>query len=302
MVFGIIEAEYLPFNEKKKRADMKKRFSITYQNKTEGAQRRFAIASATGFLETAFPLSGETLRPEEIVQARAAGLTVESLRLPSDGVNLLWAASPEKPRPENALPSDTPETDDSAWQMLKQIYASYFNFAMTVGVTRVILTPTLGTGVAPVSQAGLARFRALAAMAREKGVRLLIENDQSAPHFEAAVRVVCDGFHGVSFAPARAWRYFKTSAIPPYATAHLLRISLDDERDGEFGYLPKEGETDFGPLAKSLAPLHFRGTLAVSPDAQLPLYRDLDTYALSMRAYDRLCTVLHLFKKEEGVV
>jgi hypothetical protein len=200
------------------------------------------------------------------------------------------------------LPSDTPETDDGTWQLLKQIYASYFAFAVGVGVTRVIFTPTEGTEVAPVSQVGLARLRTLAAMAKEKGVQLLIENDRSAPHFEAAVRVVCDGFHGVSFAPARAWQYFETSAIPPYAAEHLLRLSLDDGRDGAFGYLPFEGTTDFRPLAKSLAPLRFRGTLALSPDASLPAYRDLDTYTLSVRAYDQLGTLLRLFKKEEGVV
>lgn len=281
---------------------MKKHFSITYQNKAEGADRRFAIAVATGFTETAFSLADGNIRPEEISFARGAGLQVESLRLPADCVNLLWELSPEKPRPEDALPSDVAETDDSNWQRLKQLYTSYFAFAATLEIPRVIMTPSLGTDVPPVSQAGLARFRTLAALARERGVRILIENDRSAPHFSAAVGAVCDGFHGVSFAPARAWRQSGKSELHERVAPHLMRLSLDDVRGEDFGYLPLEGETNFRPLAKSLAPLHFRGTLAITPNVSLPAYRDLDTYTLSSRAYDQLASLLRLFKKEEGVV
>lgn len=281
---------------------MKKRYSIAYMNQTESAGRRFAFAMASGFVETAFSLAGGAFSPEESSAARAAGLHVEALRLPSDGVNLLWEPSPMKEREEDSLPSDPPVADETTWEMLKQLYDSYFSFALGVGVDRVILAPSYGTGLPPVSQTGLGRFRALAALAREKGIRLLIENDKSAPHFEAAARVVADGYHGISFSPAKAWRYFGTSALPHYAAEHLLRLSLDDGKGDDFGYLPLDGDTDFRPFARSMASLHFRGTLAIAPDASLYPYRDLDTFTLFTRAYDGLSSLLRLVKEEEGVV
>ena len=281
---------------------MKKRFSIAYQSRSEGAERRFALALASGFVETAFSMADGGIRPEEPAAARAAGLAVEALYLPSDGVNLLWEPSPARAQAEDVLPSDETVADDTTWEMLKQLYVSYFTFAAGIGVDRVILRPSLGTGLPPVSQTGLGRFRTLAALAKERGIRLLIENDKSAPHFEAVVRVVADGYHGVSFAPAMAWRYFGTSAIPPYASETLMRLSLDDGKGDNFGYLPMEGDTDFRPFARSLAELHFRGTMAVSPDPTLTPYKDLDTFTLSSRAYDCLSTLLRLMKREEGVV
>lgn len=284
---------------------MKKRFSIAYKEQSEvmTAERRFAYTAASGFRETAFSLSGGTIRPEALDAARRAGLSVEALRLPMDGVDLLWEPSPSKARAEDALPSDAPVPDDTTWEMLFEIYTSYFAFAAGVGIKRVILTPSCGKNPAPVTQTALARFRALAERAKEKDVRLLIENGTSAPHFEAVVRVCCaDGFHGVSFAPALAFLHFGTSAIPPYATECLARLSLDDIKDGETGYFPLDGDTDFRPFARSLAPLHFRGTLAISPNAALPMYRDYDYFAFASRAYDRLSSLLRLMKNEEGVV
>ena len=281
---------------------MKKRYSIAYQSRAEGAERRFVLAAASGFVETAFSMADEGLRPEEPEAARAAGLSVEALYLPSDGVNLLWEPSPSQVKPEDVLPSDEAVLDDTTWEMLRQLYVSYFTFAVGLGVDRVILRPSIGAALPPVSQVGLARFRTLAALARERGIRLLIENDKSAPHFEAAVRVVADGYHGVSFSPAKAWRYFGTSAIPPYVGKTLMRLSLDDGKGDAFGYLPTEGDTDFRPFARSLAELHFRGTLAISPDPTLSIYREMDTFSLSSRAYDALSTLLRLMKREEGVV
>ena len=284
---------------------MKKRFSITYCEKVDAkiASRRFAYTVAAGFVETAFSLSGETISPEELSSAKEAGLAVESLRLPVDGVNLLWEPNAVHPAAEDALPSDAPVWDERMWEALSGLYSSYFSFAAGVGVERVILTPTVGTALPPVSQTALSRFRALAECAKEKGVRLLVENDKSAPHFEAVVRVCCeDGFHGVSFSPARAWRYFGTSQIPPYASSHLMRLSLDDAKGDVFGYLPFDGDTDFRPFAKSLAPLHFRGTLAIMPDRGLAPYGEADHFAFATRAYDRLSALLRLMKNEEGVV
>lgn len=278
---------------------MKKRYSISYQSRSEGAERRFALAFASGFAETAFSLADEGLLPEEPTAARAAGLAVEALRLPSDGVNLLWEPSPSRPAAQDVLPSDEAVADDTTWEMLKQLYGSYFSFAVGIGVDRVILSPSLGAGLPPVSQTGLARFRTLAEIAKEHGVRLLIENDKSAPHFEAVVRVVADGYHGVSFSPAKAWRYFGTSAVPPYARETLMRLSLDDGKGDEFGYLPTEGDTDFQPFARSIAPLRFRGTMAVAPNPMLHPYEGMDTFALSSRAYDCLSTLLRMIRREE---
>ena len=143
----------------------------------------------------------------------------------------------------------------------------------------------------------------LAELAKEKGVRLLIENGMSAPHFEAVVRVCCeDGYHGVSFAPARAFHHFGTSSLPSYAAKHLARVLLSDVKGGEEGYLPLDGDTDIRPFAKSVASLHFRGTIAVVPNATLSVYRELGYFELASRAYNKLSSVLRLMKNEEGVV
>ena len=281
---------------------MKKHFSIACKKDDESAARRFAYAVASGFTETSFSLSGGMLSPEEPRAAREAGLLAEALRLPSEGVNLIWETPGLKDRPEGWLPTDERTPDETTWEMLRSLYDSYFSFAAGIGIHRVIFVPTTGIGAPPVSQTGLSRLRELAALAREKEVRLLIENDRSAPHFEAAVRVVSDGYHGVSFSPAKAWRYHGTSALPPYAAEHLLRLSLDDGKGDDFGYLPFEGDTDFRPFARSMANVRFRGTMAISPDVSLFPYRTLDCFALFSRAYDHLATLMRMIKEEEGTV
>ena len=283
---------------------MKKRFSIAYKDGGEAfdAARRFAYTVASGFAETALSLAGGAIRPEAVSAARAAGLTIEALYLPSDGADLFWAPEEHMARAEDALPSDPLIPSEATWETLLSIYNSYFAFAARLGIARVILTPTFSLTPPPVTQKALARFREVAACAKEKGVCLLIENGASAPHFEAVVRACCDGYHGVSFSPARAFHYFGTSSLPPYAAEHLMRLSLDDAAKGVFGYLPTEGDTDFRPFAKSMAPLHFRGTLAISPDTSLPPYAELDRFALASRAYDKLSALLRIMKREEGVI
>lgn len=283
---------------------MKKRFSIAYTDggTAEGASGRFAYTVASGFSETSFSLVGGAVRPETIAAARAAGLAIEALYLPSESVDLFWASDTYKKSAQDVLPSDAPVPDEATWEMLFSLYNSYFSFAVRLGIERVVLTPAVGQALPPVSQGALARFRTVAACAKEKGVRLLIENGASAPHFEAVVRTCADGFHGVSFSPARAFHHFGTSSLPPYAAEHLMRLSLDDAAKGIFGYLPTDGDTDFRPFAKSLAPLHFRGTLAIAPDASLPAYAELDHFAFSSRAYDKLSALLRLLKREEGVI
>ena len=283
---------------------MKKRFSIAYKDggEAQGASRLFAYTASSGFLQTAFSLESGAIRPEAISLARNAGLEIEALHLPSESVDLFWASDPEREKAEDALPSDPLLPNEATWEMLLSLYNSYFSFAARIGIERVILTPTAGHTLPPVTQKALARFRTVAACAKEKGVRLLIENGASAPHFEAVVRTCADGYHGVSFSPARAFHHFGTSSIPPYAAAHLMRLSLDDCAKGVFGFLPTDGDTDFRPFARSLAPLHFRGTLAISPDSSLPPYADMDRFTFASRAYDKLSALLRLMKREEGVI
>ena len=284
---------------------MRKRYSIAYKEEGESlaAERRFAYTVASGFAQVSFSLEEGAIRPEVLAAARAAGLETEALYLPADSLNLLWEPSPSKTPAEDVLPSDPILPDETTWEELLSLYTFYFTFAVGVGIRRVILPSSCGKNPAHVTQAALARFRTLAELAKEKGVRLLIENGMSAPHFEAVVRVCCeDGYHGGSFMPARAFHDFGTSALPPYAAKHLARVSLDDFKGGESGYLPLDGDTDYRPFAKSVAALHFRGTLAVSPNALLPLYRELGYFGLSSRAYDRMSSVLRLMKNAEGVV
>ena len=284
---------------------MKKNFSIAYENKESypEAKMQFAYAVASGFSSASFSLSGG-IRPDVLVACRYEGLRAESLRLPVEGVNLLWARSAKAPALEGALPSDSPVIDDSVWQTLRGLFGSYFSFAKEIGVESVILTPATGyASLPPVTQEALDRFETLAADAKAQGVRILFENDESEQHYEAVIRACCyDGFHGACFHPAKAWRYFATSAAAPYIADNLVRVVLDDGRDGVFGYLPGDGETDYQPFAQSVAPLHFRGVVSLSPNASLSPYVGLDYFSLVSRAYDKACAVQRQIKQIEGVV
>ena len=285
---------------------MKKFFSIAYENK-EGypeAARQFAYATASGFSYVCFPLSGETLRPEVLSACLYEGLRPEALRLPTEGVNLLWARCARGPALEGALPSDSPVIDDSVWQTLRGLFGSYFSFAKEIGVDTVILTPAVGyTVLPPITKEAIDRFVVLAADAKAQGVRILFENDESEQHYEAVIRACCyDAFHGASFHVAKAWRHFGTSALSPYVADNLVRVVLDDGRGGTFGYLPGDGETDYLPFAQSVAPLHFRGVMALSPDISLSHYAETDYFSLLSKAYDKCCAVQRKIKQIEGVV
>lgn len=285
---------------------MKKLFSIAYENK-EGypeAARQFACANASGFSSVGFSLVGGTLRPDELTACRGEGLRAESLRLPVEGVNLLWSRSVKAPALQGALPSDSPIIDDSVWQTLRGLFGSYFSFAKEIGIDTVILTPAVGyASLPPVTQEALDRFVTLADDAKAQGIRILFENDESEQHYEAVIRACCyDGFHGACFHPAKAWRHFGTSAAAPYVADNLVRVVLDDGRDGVFGYLPGDGETDYIPFAQSVAPLHFRGVIALSPNASLAPYAEMDYFSLVSAAYDKCCAVQRRIKRAEGVV
>ncbi|MBQ9735683.1 MAG: hypothetical protein IJV96_02725 [Clostridia bacterium] len=285
---------------------MKKNFSIAYESKENypEARRQFACAVASGFSCACFSLVGGTLRPDALVACRHEGLRAEALRLPVEGVNLLWSRSVKAPALEGALPSDSPVIDDSVWQTLRGLFGSYFSFAKEIGIDTVIITPAVGyASLPPVAQEALDRFETLASDAERLGVRILFENDESEQHYEAVIRTCCyNGYHGVSFHPAKAWRYFGTSAAAPYVADNLVRVELDDGRDGVFGYLPGDGETDYLPFAQSVAPLHFRGVVALSPNASLSPYADMDYFSLVSAAYDKCCAVQRQIKRIEGVI
>ena len=281
---------------------MKKHFSFANRNTADGTAPDLATVTAAGFTEISFSLAGGDLSPKAVLAAREGGLLPEALLLPSEAVNLLWETPEPKEKPEGWLPTDGREPNEASWEALRDLYDYCFTIAARLGVARVILLPSMGLGVPAVSQVGLFRLRELAALARAKDVRILIENEKSAPHFAAATRAVADGFHGVSFSPAKAWRYYGTSALPSYAAEHLQRLSLDDGKGEDFGYLPFDGDTDFQPFARSMASVHFRGTMAISPDRSLFPYSTVDGFAFLSDAYDKLSTLLRMIKEEEGRV
>ncbi len=281
---------------------MEKKFSIAYseQDGARLAASSLACLYAAGYAGVSLSLAAGEISPALLSSLADTGLTVEALYLPTDCINLLWHDAPLLPPPADALPTDEAAKDESTWETLFALYSSFFAFAHSIRVAHVVVLPSIGEQLPPVSQAGIDRFRALAEEAERQGVRLLFENDRSAPHFEAVVRACCGGFHGVCFSPARAWRYFGSSALPRYAADALMRVLLDDARRGEFGYLPLEGDTDLLPFARSMASLDFDGFFALSPDPSHDLYGAYDTFGLVSRGYDRLCDVLRLMQREAG--
>ena len=280
---------------------MKKLFSLAYREKDGAmAASRLACLYAAGYTGVSLAPGEGSVSPALLASVRGAGLTAECLYMPSDCVNLLWQESPTLPLADDALPTDGVARDDSAWQTLFALYSSFFAFAHSIGIDRVVVLPAVGELQPTVTQVGVDRFRLLSDEAERQGVRLLFENDRSAPHFEAVVRACCTGYHGVCFSPTKAWRYFGSSMLPPYAARSLARVRMDDQRGGVFGYLPFEGETDLLPFARSLAAIDFEGYFAISPDAALTPYADVDEFAIASRGYDRLFELLRLVDREAG--
>lgn len=281
---------------------MKKKFSIAYceRDGVHAVSSSFAYIYSAGYTGVSLAPAAGDISPALLSWVKDAGLCVESLYLPVDCINLLWHDSPALPLPADALPTDDVAKDESTWEALFALYSSFFAFAHSIRVEHAVLLPSVGEQLPPVSQKGIDRFRALADEAQRQGVRLLFENDRSAPHFEAVVRACCRGYHGVCFFPAKAWRYFGSSALPRYAAQSLLRVRLDDGSGDSFGCLPLDGDADLSPFVKSIAPLNFDGFWALSPDPSQSLYTGEDAAELAARGYDRLCDVLRLVQREAG--
>ena len=214
---------------------------------------------AAGF--SSLELSFGTASPQPVCEAaREAGLVPHAARLPSDGASLLW-------------------DNMRVWNHLHAFYKTYFSLAASHGIRRLVFPPSVGKAPPPVTQWGLERLAILAEDAKEAGVCLLVENDESKPHFEAATRVMCSYGHEVSFRLHFAMENFGTAVPPDYAIPYITRVVLEEQKAG-YGR-PLFGRTDLLTAADRLVRQASVSTLLVrqAQEEQSP-----ETYA--SRAYD----------------
>ena len=244
-------------------------------------ERQMILARAAGFCSTALTL-GEERFDERFAAAERAGVRVDAVYMPRDGVNFIWQS-------------------DEKWERLHALYTACLSAAKASGVSTVIAT--VSSGDAPAStQEGLAHLRTFAAEAKEMGVHLAFENTESAEHFELAVRNCCLGFHGVCFRPSMAAVYWGSSAVPAYAKKHLFSVAIDDVLDGNDGYIPYDGEIDYAPFIRSLADASYRGVYFARVSPSCVRYRVLRYESFASGAYEGLCRLARLSKDEEGIL
>ncbi len=210
---------------------MQRTFGISYN---EGGEKDplyiFRRYRAAGFSE--LELSFGTASPRAVVEAASgAGLRVRTARLPSDGANLLWDSK-------------------QVWNNLHAFYKTYFSLAASHGIESLIFSPSVGRTPPAVTQWGLERLIILAEDAEKAGVRLLFENDVGKNHFDAAVRACCHGYHGVSYRLHSAMDVFGTAVPPAYATPHIRRVVLEEDKENYAR--PLFGRTDLVRAAQDL--------------------------------------------------
>ena len=210
---------------------MSRRYGILYQA-FEGKDHLSVMKRlmAAGFSSLELDFGTSTPRPI-CLAAEEAGLAVESARLPSDGANLLWDGM-------------------RVWNSLHDFYKTYFSLAAAHGIKRLVFTPSMGRTPPPVTQGGLERLAIIAEDAAQAGVRLLVENDCSKPHFEAAVRVFGQWEHDVSFRIHTAMEAYGTASPPDYALHAVVRVVLEEQE--EIYGRPLLGRTDLFHAADKL--------------------------------------------------
>ena len=185
---------------------------------------------AAGF--ASLELSFGTASPRPICEAAvAAELSACTAGLPNDGANMLW-------------------DNKRAWNSLRDFYRAYFSLASAHGIHTLIFTPSTGKAPPPVTQWGLERLAILSEDAKTSGIHLLVENDFSKRHFEAATRVLCRDGHAVSFRIHTAMESYGTAVPPDFALRYVTRVVLE-ERGERYGR-PLFGRTDLLKAADKL--------------------------------------------------
>ena len=221
---------------------MKRSYVILYEP-FEGKDALYVMRrlKAAGF--SSLELSFGTASPQLICEAaKEAGLAIEAARLPSDGASLLW-------------------DNMRVWNHLHAFYKTYFALAASHGIRRLVFSPSTGKTPPPVTQWGLERLEILAKDANEAEICLLVENDESKPHFEAATRVMCRYGHEVSFRLHSAMETYGTAVPPEYALPYVTRVVLE-EKKASYGR-PLFGRTDLLTAADKLVRRASLSTLLV---------------------------------------
>ena len=243
--------------------------------------RQMLLARAAGFKATVLSLADDAFE-ERFAAASAANISVAAIRLPMDGVNLLWQS-------------------EEKWERLHALYLACFDAVKNKGVQNVIAA--VSAKDAPIAtQGGLFHLRKLAEEAEQRGVRLLFENTQSREHFELAVRNCCLGYHGVCFRPSVAAQHWGSSKIPSFAKKHLHFVELDDILDGNDEYIPYDGTVRYNAFLEDLAEISYRGVYYARVSPMCVKYRNLRYEEFASRTYEGLCRMERECNDAEGIV
>ncbi len=239
--------------------------------------RQIPLFAEAGF-DTWFLACGVTAAFDRIPAwaklSAAAGITLEAVHAPTDGVDAMWGPT-------------LPEAYLSRAESLLDLCSEG-------GVDKLVLHVTAG-GVMLPTEAGLSRFAALEDYASARGVHLCYENAGAAAPLVAVVENASAG-HGFCYDAGHELCYTPSAGYLSRLGQKLLYTHLHDNHGGvaatpgtDEHLLPYDGARDWQALALTLAEIGYRGTL----NAELacfyrPDYRDIPYPAFLALARARL--------------
>lgn len=204
-------------------------------------------------------------RAERALLARASGLLIANAHAETADMNALW------------LPGEAGEKTSA--RVADEITACAEN-----GVDTLVLHLTNGASPPPASAIGLARLKALVALAEDRRVRLALENVRDTPHVAFALNALCSAYAGLCFDSGH-WRYWtpQTDWLGRFA-GRVFCVHLHDNRGDSDAHLhPGAGDIDWPRLAEALRRAGFAGCVGV----------ESEKHAQGAYANDTLADFLH---------
>lgn len=186
-------------------------------------------------------------------EAQAAGLKVESSHAPYQGINALWADSPEAAVYLDGLRQRIDGCQEAA-------------------IPLMVMHVSYGNHPPPVSDAGLDQLLSLCDYARRHQVHLAFENLESTPHLEAALKA-SDPYHGLCWDCGHNHAYTPEVDILKRHGGRLQCIHVHDNlgqripgqinSEDDLHLIPFAGSIDWPAFARNLKNSGYQGPLTL---------------------------------------
>lgn len=255
-----------------------------------GAYGKLPIDEQIGYMkkygfEAAFISGGRSHADEVIPKLAEAGISCHSIHAPFDKINSVWF--------------EGEEGDGMMDRIIDSLYACADH-----GVPVLVVHLSSGKNAPVISDAGVARFRRLMAVAKEKGVKIAYENQRKLANialmfeiFEDEACFCWDVGHEECFAYGRRFM--------PLFGDKLVALHVNDnlcEDNGDIHIIPYDGKVDFDRVAKSIADVGYEGPvmLEVIRHIKPDFYGDISAdeyYARAAAAAKRLAAKIDEYSK-----